>query len=179
MPRETIYLGDPEGQALVKGTWKYARGYVPGQPNEGLVEQIEGSPARLADYDDSSWAVCHDLAERNSHGFSFMWYRIKITLPETVNGHPVKGTRVQCETCSDDYGEIWIDGECNRDRGAIQGFNVPQRVLLSDNPSPGDQHTIALLAANGPLAAPGGTVFCRYANLGFEWTGTESGPNGP
>ena len=147
MPRETIYLGDPEGQALVKGTWKYARGYVPGQPNEGLVEQIEGSPARLADYDDSSWAVCHDLAERNSHGFSFMWYR--------------------------------IDGECNRDRGAIQGFNVPQRVLLSDNPSPGDQHTIALLAANGPLAAPGGTVFCRYANLGFEWTGTESGPNGP
>ena len=22
-----------------------------------------------------------------------------------------------------------------------------------------------------PLAAPGGTVFCRYANLGFEWTG--------
>ena len=171
MPRETIYLRDPEGQKLVKGTWKYARGYVPGQPNEGLVEQIEGSPARLADYDDSSWEVCHDLAERNSHGFSFMWYRIKITVPETVNGHPVKGTRVQFETC--------IDGECNRARGAIQGFNAPQRDIFSDNPSPGDQHTIALLAANGPLAAPGGTVFCRYANLGFEWTGTESRPNGP
>ncbi len=39
MPRATVYLGEPSGQALVKGTWKYARGYVPGQPNEGLVEQ--------------------------------------------------------------------------------------------------------------------------------------------
>jgi hypothetical protein len=28
--------------------------------------------------------------------------------------------------------------------------------------------TIYLLAANGPLAAPGGTVFVRYANLAFE-----------
>ncbi|GIS93442.1 MAG: hypothetical protein CM1200mP22_06790 [Dehalococcoidia bacterium] len=46
MPRETIYLRDPAGQELVKGVWKYARGYVPGEPNEGLVEQLEGSPAR-------------------------------------------------------------------------------------------------------------------------------------
>ena len=79
MPRETIYLRDKAGQTLVKGTWRYARGYVPGEPNEGLIEQTDGSPARLADYDDSSWAVCEDLAERNSHGFSFMWYRIRIT----------------------------------------------------------------------------------------------------
>ena len=171
MPRAMVILGDSAGQALVKGTWRYARGYVPGQPNEGLVEQIEGSPARLADYDDSNWEVCHDLAKRMSHGFSFIWYRINITFPEAVDGHPVQGVRVQFETCIDDYGEIWIDGQCNRDRGVIQGFNVPQRVLLSDNASPGEQHTIALLAANGPLAQPGGTVFVRYANLAFEWTG--------
>ncbi|GIT45358.1 MAG: hypothetical protein Ct9H300mP11_32940 [Chloroflexota bacterium] len=37
-----------------------------------------------------------------------MWYRIRITLPEEVNGHPVSGTRVQFETCIDDYGEIWM-----------------------------------------------------------------------
>ena len=171
MPRATVYLGEASGQALVKGTWKFARGYVPGQPNEGLVEQAEGSPARLADYDDSGWETCHDLTGRMSHGFSFMWYRINITLPDTVNGHPVDGMRVQFETCIDDYGELWVDGECNRDRGAIQGFNVPQRVLISGDAAPGERHTIALLAANGPLAAPGGTVFVRYANLGFEWTG--------
>jgi hypothetical protein len=78
--------------------------------------------------------------------------------------------RVQFETCVDDYGEIWIDGECNRERGAVQGFNVPQRVQVTDNAQPGNQHTIAILAVNGPLGAPGGTVFVRYANLGFEWT---------
>ena len=171
MPRATLSLGDAAGQAEVKGQWKFARGYVPGQPNEGLVEQAEGSPARLADYDDSSWEVCTDLGGRMSHGFSFMWYRVNVTLPESIEGRPVDGMRVQFETCIDDYGEIWIDGECNRDRGVIQGFNVPQRVLLTGDAKAGDRHTIALLAVNGPLGSPGGTVFVRYATLAFEWTG--------
>ena len=92
--------------------------------------------------------------------------------PETVNGRPTNGMRVQFETCVDDYGEIWIDGECNRDRGTVQGFNVAQRVQVSSDATPGAQHTIAILAANGPLAAPFGTVFVRFANLGFEWTGS-------
>ena len=169
MPRATVYLGEPSGQALLKGTWKYARGYVPGQPNEGLVEQAEGSPARLTTYDDSTWETCHDLTERMSHGFSFMWYRIKVTFPNEVDGHPVQGVRVQFETCIDDYGELWVDGECNRDRGTVQGFNVPQRVVVSAEPQPGAQHTIAVLAINGPIAAPGGAVFVRWAQLGFEW----------
>ena len=171
MPRASINIGDPTGLAAVGGQWKFARGFVPGEPNEGLVSQAEGSAARMPEYNDANWEVCHDLAGRISHGFSFVWYRIKVTLPDTVDGHTTRGVRVQFETCVDDYGEIWIDGECNRDRGAIQGFNVPQRVLITDDASPGEQHTIAVLAANGPLAAPGGTVFVRYANLAFEWTG--------
>ncbi len=171
MPRLTINIGEEPGQLATGASWRYARGYVPGEPNEGLLSQSEGSPARLPDYDDSGWEVCDDLPQRISHGFSFVWYRTKITIPETVAGHPTGGMRVQFETCVDDYGEIWIDGECNRDRGAIQGFNVPQRALVTQDAEPGRQHTIAILAANGPLAAPFGTVFVRYANLGFEWTG--------
>jgi hypothetical protein len=170
MPRATINLGESSGQSTVGGRWKFARGYVPGEPNEGLVAQGEGSPARLAEYDDSNWEECHDLTERLSHGFSFIWYRINVTFPDTVGGHTTSGVRVQFETCVDDYSEIWIDGECNRDRGTIQGFNVPQRVLVTADASPGERHTIALLAANGPLGAPGGTVFVRYATLAFEWT---------
>ena len=54
---------------------------------------------------------------------------------------------------------------------AIQGFNVPQRVLVTDNAVPGRQHTIALLAVNGPLGSPGGGIFVRYATLAFEWAG--------
>ena len=73
------------------------------------------------------------------------------------------------ETCVDDYGEVWIDGECDRERGTVQGFNVPQRILINIDARPGETHTIAILAANGPLAAPGGAVFLRYANLCFEW----------
>ena len=84
-------------------------------------------------------------------------------------GRSIEGARCLFETCIDDYGEVWIDGECDRERGTVQGFNVPQRILITIEPQPGEIHTIALLAANGPLAAPGGVVFVRYANLAFEW----------
>ena len=171
MPRATINIAEPSGQEAVGAVWKYAIGFVPGEDNQGLAANGEGSPARLPDYDDSGWEVCHDLPAGISHGFTFAWYRTAITIPETVAGRPVSGMRVQFETCVDDYGEIWVDGECNRDRGAVQGFNVPQRVMVTGDAVPGARHTIAILAVNGPLAAPFGSVFVRYANLGFEWTG--------
>ena len=57
MPRAVIDLNSSGGLAAVKGQWKFAQGLVPGEPNEGLVSQLEGSPARLADSDDSGWEV--------------------------------------------------------------------------------------------------------------------------
>ena len=168
MPRTVIDLNTSGGLASVHGQWKFAQGLVPGEPNEGLVAQLEGSPARLPDYDDSGWEVCQDLGKWITHGFSFVWYRINLTFPESVEGHPTTGVRALFETCIDDYGEIWVDGECYRERGAVQGFNVPQRVVVTAEPQPGGHHTIALLAINGPLAAPGGAVFVRYATLAFE-----------
>ena len=169
MPRATLDLQSADDLRLVNGVWRFAQGLVPGEPNEGLVARISGSPARLADYDDSDWETTDNIGEWRSDGLTFIWYRIKITIPETVDGRKVQGTRCLIETCIDDYGEIWIDGECDRQAGAVRGFNVPQRVVVSADPQPGDQHTIALLAINGPLAAPGGAVFVRYATLAFEW----------
>ncbi len=169
MPRATIDLLDPADLRIVQGQWRFAPGLVPGEPNEGLVSQLTGSPARLPDYDDSGWEATNDLARWHSKGLTFAWYRIKITLPETVGGQDIRESRCLFETCIDDYGELWVDGECNRDRGTVQGFNVPQRVVVSAEPQPGAQHTIALLAINGPIAAPGGAVFVRWAQLGFEW----------
>ena len=119
-----------------------------------------GSPARLPDYDDSRWEVCQDITAGRSHGFTFAWYRITVTLPETVQGREVRGTRLLFETCIDDYGEIWINGACDRERGAVQGFNTPQRVLVTTDPQPGQRYTIALLAVNGPLGEPGGWCSC-------------------
>ncbi|MCY4416660.1 MAG: hypothetical protein OXE87_10195 [Chloroflexi bacterium] len=170
MPRVTINIAEPEGQGLVGSTWRYATGYVPGAENGGLVfEQTGGSPARLPDYDDSGWEICTDLPGRVSGGFGFAWYRTTITIPETVGGHPTSRMRVQFETCVDDHGEIWVDGECNRERGTVQGFNVSQRVPVTADAQPGNQHTIAVLAINGPIGDPFGTVFVRYAQLGFEF----------
>ena len=172
MPRGVLNLQSPADLESVGAQWKFAGGLAPGEPNEGLVAQMESTPARLPDYDDSGWETIHELTNWHSSGLTFAWYRITVTLPETVGGRSIEGGRCMFETCIDDYGEIWVDGECNRERGTVQGFNVPQRVVVSDEPKPGDKHTIALLAINGPIAAPGGSVFVRFATLAFEWRNT-------
>ena len=41
------------------------------------------------------------------------------------------------ETCIDDYGEVWIDGELDMSKGTVQGFNIPQRVVVTGDPQPG------------------------------------------
>jgi hypothetical protein len=169
MPRAAFDLQHPEDLRLLQGQWRFAPGLVPGEANEGLVSQLAAVPCRLPDYDDSGWEVRHELSQWHSRGLTFAWYRLTITLPDSVHGHPIQGTRMLFETCIDDYGEIWIDGVCNRERGTVQGFNVPQRVEITPDAKPGARHTIALLAVNGPLAAPGGAVFVRYATLAFEW----------
>jgi hypothetical protein len=86
MPRGVLNLQDPADLRAAQGQWRFATGFVPGESNEGFVSQLAGSPARLVDYDDSSWAVCHDLTQWHSRGFTFAWYRITVTLPETVEG---------------------------------------------------------------------------------------------
>jgi hypothetical protein len=92
MGRASLDLQDPEHLRSVRGQWRFATGLVPGEPNEGLVSQMESSPARLADYDDRGWEAIDDLAEWRSKGFSLIWYRTRITLPDTVQGRPVQGT---------------------------------------------------------------------------------------
>lgn len=169
MARIALNLMDSEHLRLVQAQWRFATGLVPGEPNEGLVSKMDGSLARLPDYDDSGWEVSQDLTKVLSSGFTFAWYRIKVVLPKSVGSTTVEGTRCLFETCIDDYGEVWIDGECDRARGTVQGFNMPQRVPITTNARPGQTHTIALLAANGPLAAPFGGVFVRYTTLAFEW----------
>ena len=167
MPRVTLDLNKAEDQRRVGGQWRVGPGYIPGQPNEGLVSQVEGSPARLADYDDSEWAVCENIRKSLAHGFTFCWWRITLQLPEQVDGLAIAGTRVFFETNVDNHGEIWVDGELPAGGGII-GNNVQQRVEISREAKPGARHVIAVLSANGPLAVPRGGVFMRYATLAFE-----------
>jgi hypothetical protein len=168
MPRVALDLNKAEDRAKVNGVWRAALGYVPGEPNQGLQAENEGSPARLPDYDDSAWQVCDNLRLFISQGFTFGWWRIAVELPETLDGMPVAGAQVIFETNIDDYGEVWVDGEIDLREGTVAGWNRQQRVVISRSAEPGTRHVIACLAANGPLGKPGGAIFIRYATLAFE-----------
>ncbi len=171
MPRIALELNKAEDCRKVKGQWRVGQGLVPGEPNEGLTAQLQSSPARLPDFDDSRWEVCTNIRKSLSKGFTFAWYRITIELPEQADGVAIAGSRVWFETNVDNYGEIWIDGKLDRAAGVIAGINAQQRVEVSASAVPGARHVIACLVVNGPLAEPRGGIFMRYATLAFESSG--------
>jgi hypothetical protein len=171
MPRVALDLNKAEDRQKLKGQWRVAPGLVPGEPNEGLTAQLLASPARLADYDDSGWAICTNIRESLSVGFTFAWYRIAVTIPERLDGVELAGSRMLFETNIDNYGEIWIDGKIDRATGVIVGINASQRVEVSSNALPGTRYVLACLVVNGPLAEPRGGIFMRYATLAFESPG--------
>jgi hypothetical protein len=171
MPRVALDLNKEAGRQVVKGTWRRALGLVPGEPNQGLVAELEASPARLADYDDSGWEVTDNVRDLVSKGFTFGWWRITVELPEEIDGQPIAGSNVVFETNIDNYGEVWVDGDIDLVNGTVVGFNAQQRVVVSPSAVPGTKHVIACLAANGPMALPRGVIFMRYATLAFETRG--------
>lgn len=170
MPRIALDLNNVGDQQKVKCQWRVAPGLVPGEPNEGLAARLLSTPARLADYDDSGWAVCPNIRQSLSEGFTFAWYRTTVELPSAIDGVDVGGFRVWFETNFDNYGEIWVNGEIDRSTGVISGINCPQRVDLSGAAQAGARYVIACLVLNGPLAQPRGGIFMRYATLAFEQT---------
>ena len=133
--------------------------------------------AELAGFDDSDWEVIApaDLAIRRGGGFiCFFWYRATLTIPANAGGFDTAGTKAVFRTTVDDYAEVWVNGAMPRtpgrpSAGAIQGFNMPNRVVLGDNTvSPGDRFEIAVFAINGPIsAAPGNFLFVREAKVEF------------
>jgi len=171
MPRIALDLNADKDRRKVKGQWRTADGLVPGQPNEGLVAQLEASPARLKDYDDSNWKLCQNVRESRSKGFTFCWWRITVEIPQSVDGVSLAGSQVFFETNVDNYGEVWVDGEIDRVAGAVVGLNAQQRVVISRSAVPGAKHVIAVIAGNGPFAEPRGGIFMRYATLAFESSG--------
>ncbi len=171
MPRIALDLNQETDRQKVNGIWRRALGLVPGEPNQGLVAELESSPARLADYDDSSWEVTDNVRDLVSTGSTFGWWRITVELPEEIDGQPIAGSNLLFETNIDNYGEIWVDGEIDVVSGTVVGFNAQQRVVVSPSAVPGAKQVIACLAANGPMALPRGVIFMRYATLAFETRG--------
>jgi hypothetical protein len=165
-PAATVNLMDASGVALVKGAWRrHLVSFHTGAKKNEIEPKADGK------FDDSKWEEIKDpgqLGKAFGPGkFSMAWYRIKVTLPQKVNGTDVTGTEVWFRTTVDDYGEIWMDGKIDlaggkSGRGAISGFNTRNEVKLTDSARPGQTIQIAVLAINGPFGnPPGNKIFFR------------------
>ena len=129
-----------------------------------------------AAFDDSKWPVIEakDLSARRSGGHvAFIWYRSNITIPARVGDFETTGAKAVLTVLVDDYAEVWVNGQMPRRAGypspaTIQGFNMPNRVVLSDSVKPGDRFSVAVFGINGPISvAPANTVWFREAKLEF------------
>jgi len=186
-PDASIDLTTPAGTTAVAGTWRYAdvrivnaafyKAGADGQPSTAVASTYEIEPhAGGADFDDSAWqtVAADDLGARRGNGrLSFGWYRIRITVPDTVGPVDTNGTTIVFETSVDDYAEVWVDGELPRllaqsGGSVVGGWNASNRLVIARNAKPGQQIQLAVFGMNGPISNPvTNYVWMRSARLDF------------
>jgi len=127
-------------------------------------------------FDDSKWPAIEAkaLADRRGGGRLFMtWYRTNLTIPAKIGDFDPSGAIAVLTFTIDDYAEAFINGAMPRRGGrpspaTIQGFNMPNRVVLTEQVKAGDKFQIAILGINGPIGlAPPNPVFFREARIEF------------
>ncbi len=132
--------------------------------------------AELVGFDDSDWpeVAATDLGARRGGGMvSFFWFRTVLTIPERIDGFDTDGAKAVFTVNVDDYAEVWVNGVLPRAAGrpspaAIQGFNMPNRLVLGDTITVGERFEIAVFAINGPIsAAPANFLWFREAKVEF------------
>jgi gluconolactonase len=189
-PDAIVDLQTRDGVKLVSGRWRYADAHVE------RIDFVElGSPAdplgpgsipnrtydvlphaETRDFDDSAWTVLEPEATTRRLGngrVCFNWYRIEVTIPESVGEFDPTGASVVFEVVLDDYAEVWVNGELpaalgSTDGHVVAGFNAPNRVLLTQDARPGDRFQIAVFGINGPISAsPHNYIWMRTATLDF------------
>jgi gluconolactonase len=191
-PDAIVDLATADGAALVGATWRVhdadlvavdARAPGPDlKPSGKKVRTRDLAPhAELAGFDDSRWPAI-DLArapgalpaleERRGGGrVSFVWYRLKVTVPPRVGDVDTSGATLAFETVLDDYAEIWVDGKLPVAPGqvggnVVKGFGAPNRVILGRGVRPGQTFEIAIFAMNGPVSAsPQNFIWVKSATL--------------
>ena len=172
---ERIDLRTPEGVAKVNGEWRWHDVKLIPAENQSdgqTFDTYDYEPkAKGPEFDDSAWEKVDPktLGDRRSAGkICFCWYRIKVTLPEGV-----EGKKVSFVTTVDDYGEVWVDGKLPYSVGQVggpivAGFNAPNKVSLPD-PKPGKTYQLAIFAINGPVSiVPTNRIFLRDTFLEIE-----------
>ena len=181
-PAYMVDLMTPEGSAAVGAEWRIMEAKVVECPPipEAMPEYKSAYDiqphAGERGFDDSAWPLIAPAelgAKRGGGKVSFLWFRTKLTIPAKVGGFETAGAQAVFAVNVDDYAEVWVNGELPRTAGkpspaTIQGFNMPNRVVLSDAVNPGDTFEIAVFGINGPIsAAPPNTVWFREAKIEF------------
>lgn len=182
VPARTVDLMTPEGSVLFGAQWKTMEARIVEGPAianamPGYKTSYDIQPhADASDFDDSSWPVigAKGLADRRGGGkVSFIWYRASLTIPAKIGDFDTSGATVVLTAYVDDYAEVWVNGQMPRRTGypspaTIQGFNMPNRVVLADSVKPGDKFQIAIFGINGPISvAPVNFVWFREAKIEF------------
>ena len=184
-PRAVVDLKTLDGAASVSAVWRAADvDIIDATHNRpGPDGRSTGAPGPTHDFtphaqgpgfDDSAWTVipADQLEARRGGGrLSFEWYRLALTVPESIGDVPVAGSELVLNLRVDDYAEVWVDGTLSyrfaqSGGGAIAGWNAPNRVVLSTDATPGQRITVAVFAANGPISeSPANYIWIRDARL--------------
>ena len=182
VPSLVVDLMTPDGMAAFGARWKTMEAKFvegPALPNAmaGYRTSYDISPhAGEAGFDDSSWPTIgpKGLTDRRGGGkVSFLWFRTSLTIPEKIGSFETAGAKAVLTAYVDDYAEVWINGQMPRRAGitspaTIQGFNIPNRVVLADSVKAGDRFQVAIFGINGPISvAPSNFLFFRQASVEF------------
>ena len=182
VPAHVVDLLTAEGMAAFNAQWKHMEAkIVEGPALQGAMPGYKTSydlapRAGEKGFDDSSWPTLEpkQLADRRGGGkVSFLWYRTNLTMPAKIGNFDTKDSIAVFTAYIDDYAEVWINGTMPRRAGrpspaTIQGFNMPNRVVLSEKISAGDKFQLAVFGINGPISvAPPNFVFWREAKVEF------------
>ena len=181
-PAHVVDLMTAEGSAAFGARWKGMEAKLVECPalSDSMPEfktTYDIDPhAELLGFDDSAWPeiAATDLGAKRGGGMvSFFWFRTTLTIPANVTGFATNGAKTVLTVNVDDYAEVWVDGAMPRAAGrpspaAIQGFNMPNRLVLCDAVAVGEKFEIAVFAINGPIsAAPANFLWFREAKIEF------------
>ena len=192
-PQAIADLKTTEGAALVNAKWFVQNAHVveadfktpgPGTNGDKLLLYPTGDAIKThqlhpqigaADFDNAFTAIAAtDLEKRQGTGlFSFVWYKVDVTIPATIGKLNTTGTTAVFEIVMDDYSEIWVNGKQMQGfgqsgNGVISGYNTRNRVILSNNAKAGDKFSIAILGINGTMGKlPDNYIWVRNAVIDF------------
>ena len=193
-PQAIADLRTKEGAALLNAKWyvqpahiQNQQFYLPGPQKGGgdalplyptgtqIQTQILHPQVGSEDFEKGFTEISpQDLEKRQGTGlFSFVWYKIELTIPQKIWKINASGTTAVFEIVVDDYSEIWVNGRQmvgfgQTGDGLISGYNARNRVKLTGHARPDEKFVIHVLGINGPVGRlPENYIWVRNAVVDF------------